>query len=94
VLEVERLPYLVQPKIEVMKVMQTMEQRAKAEVTPIPTIYEEELIRHTTKRTTTSPGLYDQVDVWVGMMNFLLDLVVPSFQVVGGVGSLGLVVVP
>jgi hypothetical protein len=38
--------------------------------------------------------LYDQVDVWVGMMNFLLDLVVPSFQVVGGVGSLGLVVVP
>jgi cytochrome oxidase assembly protein ShyY1 len=38
---------------EVMKVMQTMKQRAKAEVTPIPTIYEEELIRHTTKRTTT-----------------------------------------
>jgi hypothetical protein len=28
------------------------------------------------------------------MMNFLLDLVVPFFQVVGGVGSLGLVVVP
>ena len=49
-----------QPKIEVMKVMQTMKQRAKAEVTPIPTIYEEELIRHTTKRTTTSPGLYDE----------------------------------
>jgi hypothetical protein len=49
-----------QPKIEVMKVMQTMKQRAKAEVTPILTIYEEELIRHTTKRTTTSPGLYDE----------------------------------
>ena len=49
-----------QPKIEVMKVMQTMKQPAKAEVTPIPTIYEEELIRHTTKRTTTSPGLYDE----------------------------------
>jgi hypothetical protein len=38
--------------------------------------------------------LYDQVDGWMGMMNFLLDLVVPFFQVVGGVGSLGLVVVP
>jgi hypothetical protein len=43
-----------------MKVMQTMKQRAKAEVTPILTIYEEELIRHTTKRTTTPPGLYDE----------------------------------
>ena len=32
--------------------------------------------------------------VWVGMVNFLLDLVVPAFQVVGGAGSLGLVVVP
>jgi predicted type IV restriction endonuclease len=32
-------------KIEVMKVMQMMKQRAKAEVTPIPTIYEEELIK-------------------------------------------------
>jgi hypothetical protein len=32
-------------KIEVMKVMQTMKQRAKAEVTSIPTIYEEELIK-------------------------------------------------
>jgi hypothetical protein len=28
-----------------MKVMQTMKQRAKAEVTSIPTIYEEELIK-------------------------------------------------
>jgi hypothetical protein len=28
-----------------MKVMQMMKQRAKAEVTPIPTIYEEELIK-------------------------------------------------
>jgi hypothetical protein len=34
-----------QPKIEMMKVMQTMKQRAKAEVTPIPTIYEEELTK-------------------------------------------------
>jgi hypothetical protein len=34
-----------QPKTEVMKMMQTMKQRAKSEVTPIPTIYEEELKR-------------------------------------------------
>ena len=32
-------------KIEVMKVMQTMKQRAKAEVTSIPTIYQEELVK-------------------------------------------------
>jgi hypothetical protein len=32
-----------------MKAMQTIKQRAKAEVTPIPTIYEEELIKLRTR---------------------------------------------
>ena len=34
-----------QSKIEVIKIMQTMKQRAKNEVTPIQAIYEEELVK-------------------------------------------------
>jgi hypothetical protein len=37
-----------------MKVMQMMKQRAKAEVTPIPTIYEEELIKLRTAESLVS----------------------------------------
>jgi hypothetical protein len=38
-----------------MEVMQTMKQQAKAEVTPIPTIYEEELIKLVLQKGTTTP---------------------------------------
>jgi len=48
-----------QPKIEVMKVMQTMKKRSRYEVTLIPTIYEEEAV---SKTTNTRMERRDQTD--------------------------------